>query len=95
MKIDTREFDQLMKELEKVPADSVKQAGVFFKKTTPIRSGNARSKTKTEVRASRIKADYPYAGRLDEGWSRQAPKGMSDPTIDYLEKIIDEKVGRM
>ena len=95
MKIDTKEFDRLMKELKKVPEQSVVKAGAFFKDKTPIRTGNARSKTKTEVRRTRINADYPYAGRLDEGWSKQAPKGMSDPTIAYLEQVIDEMVGRL
>ena len=95
MRIDTSEFDKLMRELAKVPSESVKQAGGYFKGITPKRTGNARNKTVTNERKSRIEANYPYAGRLDEGYSKQAPKGMSDPTIDYLENIINSKVGRL
>jgi len=95
MKIDTREFDALMKQLELIPAESVKQAGTYFKNITPVRTGNARNKTKTKTKESRIEANYAYAGRLDEGWSKQAPKGMSDPTVKYLSDIINSKVGRL
>ncbi len=95
MKIDTRQFDNLMKELKKIPVESVEEAGTYFKGITPKRTGNARSKTVTKKTKSRIEANYPYAGRLDEGWSKQAPKGMSDPTVDYLTGIINSKVGRL
>jgi hypothetical protein len=43
---------------------------------------------------NKIVADYGYAGRLDEGASRQAPEGMSDPTIEYIEQTIMPKVLR-
>jgi hypothetical protein len=52
-----------------------------FKSITPIDTGNARSKT--EFNVSRIEGNYPYAARLNEGYSRQAPSGMTDPTIEY------------
>lgn len=61
-----------------------------FLANTPIKSGNARrhtGKTKSE-----IIADYPYAKRLDNGWSRQSPGGMVKPAIqamrDYITKIL-------
>lgn len=54
-----------------------------FRETTPRRTGNAQSKT--ELRGTDIVADYPYAVRLEkEGWSRQAPEGMSEPTIEWV-----------
>lgn len=54
-----------------------------FRETTPIRTGNARSKT--DLQGNDIVADYPYAVRLEkEGWSRQAPDGMSEPTIEWV-----------
>lgn len=53
-----------------------------FKKSTPIRTGNARSKT--SLRQNEIQANYAYSVRLEkDGWSRQAPEGMSKPTIEY------------
>lgn len=59
----------------------------YFKKTTPIDSGNARKRTKKEG-ADTIFADYPYAQRLDKGYSRQAPDGMSKPMFEEIRKYI-------
>ncbi len=58
-----------------------------FRGITPKKSGNARRRTR--LQGSTIKADYAYATRLDNGWSRQAPKGMSGPTIEFMRKIVN------
>lgn len=60
-----------------------------FYRTTPVRSGNARSNT--DLRNNRIEADYDYAQRLDEGWSKQAPRGMTEPTIRYIKEYIKKQ----
>lgn len=57
-----------------------------FYSTTPIRTGNARSNT--DLRNNLIEANYPYADRLDEGYSKQAPRGMTEPTIEYVQRYI-------
>ena len=62
----------------------------YFVKVTPIDTGNARNKTK--LNGNQIDAQYPYAQRLDRGWSRQAPKGMTKPTIDYLRRYIQKQI---
>lgn len=63
------------------------QAHTQFVQETPIRTGNARSKT--DLRGTEIQANYPYAVRLEkEAWSRQAPRGMSAPTIDYIRQLV-------
>jgi hypothetical protein len=54
----------------------------FWVGETPVRSGNARRKTR--LRGDTISAEYPYAQRLDEGWSRQSPQGMSAPTERFI-----------
>jgi hypothetical protein len=59
-----------------------------FKKNTPIRSGNARRRTKLSGQS--IEADYAYAQRLNEGWSRQAPQGMVEPTLKWLRNRIKQ-----
>jgi len=82
--------DRLMKKLQKLPNHLIKKSGKFFKEVTPIDTGNARKKTRTV--SNTIKAEYPYAGRLDEGWSKQAPKGMSQPTLDEMDEIIEDFV---
>lgn len=71
------------KQLARVPND----AYTFFKAHTPIRSGNARSRT--ILKKDTIVGAYPYAQRLDNGWSRQAPDGMSRPTEAYIKKRLD------
>jgi len=66
------------KELQKLP----QRAYDKFRQETPIRSGNARNKTK--LKGKQIVADYPYAQRLDTGYSKQSPEGMTQPTEDFI-----------
>lgn len=58
----------------------------FMRSITPIQSGNARRKTRSNGNV--IQADYPYAKRLDEGWSKQNQIGLVNPTIAHLEELI-------
>jgi hypothetical protein len=58
----------------------------FMKSITPIKSGNA--KRNTNANGNMIEARYPYAKRLDEGWSKQNQIGLIQPTIDHLEELI-------
>lgn len=51
--------------------------------------GNARRKT--ILKDNEIFADYAYARRLDEGWSKQSPKGMIEPTIEAVQRYIKEQ----
>ena len=80
-------LDQIKKDFD--PTLIAKQAHTFFKSHTPVRSGNARSHTFQS--GNIIEADYPYAQRLDNGWSKQAPDGMSKPTIAYVLDLIKKK----
>ena len=58
----------------------------FFRDSTPIRSGNARRNT--HLTQDTIQADYAYATRLDNGYSPQAPAGMSKPTDQFMKDWI-------
>lgn len=71
------------KELSKVP----KQTYEFFKKKTPRKTGQARRKTILKG-GNTIVANYPYATALDEGHSKQAPKGMTEPTQEYWKALV-------
>lgn len=62
-----------------------------FVDNTPIRSGNARRNTK--LRGNIIDADYPYAQRLEEGYSRQSPKGMTEPTLEAVREYVYQQTG--
>lgn len=68
--------------------DSIpKQAFNYWVSITPKRSGRARQRT--ELRGNVIHAQYPYAERLDrEAWSKQAPQGMTIPTIEFVKKLF-------
>lgn len=86
LKVDTKEFARLS-QLTQTQFDKLKRdAHAFFVQTTPIRSGNARRNT--SLIGDRIVGNYPYAQRLDEGWSKQAPDGMINPTVEHIEKTL-------
>lgn len=59
-----------------------KEALVKYVELTPIKSGNARRNT--SLSGNSIIANYPYAERLDNGWSEQAPNGMTKPMEKWL-----------
>ena len=63
-----------------------KESHTEFVKLTPIDSGNARRRT--TLRGDTISANYPYAKRLDEGWSKQAPDGITKPWQAWLERRL-------
>lgn len=78
----TSSIKRVIAKLKLVPQDAL----VEFVKDTPIRSGNARRNTK--LRGSTIEANYAYAKRLDEGWSKQSPQGMTKPTEAFIKKRV-------
>lgn len=71
-------------EIRKIPEEALK----VFVKNTPERKGNAKRNTKLKNKKD-IVADYKYAQRLDEGYSQQSPKGMTEPTLEYIEQRYD------
>ena len=93
MKIDSKIFDKRMSKLEKVDTQAFNKTFPEYKKNTPIKSGNARRKTFKS--GLKFKSNYPYAGRLDEGWSKQAPKGFTSPSIDFFVKTLERLVGKI
>ena len=104
LKIDTNPVQSMFASVKDLEQDLITQGYTYFKSITPIGNpstwkskppagytpGNARRST---VKAQDgINANYPYAARLDEGWSRQAPRGMSDPTIAYMQQVFDKLI---
>jgi len=80
----TPSIRRIIRKLDDVPEEAYK----IFVKETPVDNGNARDKT--YLQGDTIVADYPYAKRLDEGYSKQAPKGMSEPMIKQVRKIVKQ-----
>jgi hypothetical protein len=86
--VSSKELTKLQKELKKIPQDAYQ----FFVAQTPIRSGNARRST--SLSNNTIVADYPYAQRLDDGYSTQAPRGMVKPTEAFVNRQVKKLTGK-
>jgi len=86
IKVDIGELSRLMERARKASDEVKVDAYQYFIEQTPKRSGNARSRTK--LQNDSIVADYAYSQRLNEGWSKQAPNGMVDPTVEHIEKTL-------
>lgn len=83
----TNNIDRRLKQLERELKAIPRKAHGFFKNKTPIKTGNARRKTNFRSPGT-ISAEYNYANRLNEGWSRQATEGMTKPTIEEIRRLI-------
>jgi hypothetical protein len=80
----TRSLDQIQKAIDELP----KEMYAVWLENTPKRSGNARNKT--SLQGKTISARYAYADKLDKGASKKSPKGMSDPTGDFIERYLKQ-----
>ena len=79
-----------MARLAKLFEDLPEKAHEQFVKNTPVRSGNARRNTR--LNDTKISADYPYSQRLEDGYSKQAPQGMIDPTEKWIQHEVDRRL---
>lgn len=84
-----RRLDKISRILD--PKNLSARAHKHFVSITPIDTGNARRSTVLEN--TDIVAAYPYARLLDQGYSKQAPDGMSQPTVDYIRDYIQQQTG--
>lgn len=85
--------ERLNKYLEVANQEKLAQVATdYFRKITPYRKGNARRNTYRQ--GNEVVANYPYAARLDDGYSNQAPRGMSVPTEEYLQQYIKNQLGK-
>lgn len=81
-------LDEIVKKTEE--KEITKVAFQTWRAETPVRSGNARRNTK--YKQDEIHANYAYAKRLDEGYSKKAPDGMSKPTIEAVRRYLKDEV---
>lgn len=95
IKVDTKQVDKLLDTLGDLPSDAMNKAYPYLKSETPKKTGNARRNTSHRSNSLKIKSKYGYAGRLDEGWSRQAPDGFTDPTIDFIQDYFDNQIRKL
>jgi len=75
---------RIQRELDQLPPGAAR----VWRDNTPVRTGNARRRTR--LQGDVIRADYPYAVPLDRGSSRQAPQGMSRPTLAWLRARLNQ-----
>jgi len=80
-----------LKQIEKeITAEAMAKEGyTYFRKVTPFRTGNA--KQNTFLNGDTIEATYPYARRLDEGYSPQARDGMTRPTVTHVQEWVKKQ----
>jgi len=88
LKLNKADLRRLEKNIDNAIADSMQDTFKYYRQETPVRGGNARNKTKFNKNRNSINSNYDYAGRLDSGWSKQAPKGFTKPSLNFLEKQI-------
>lgn len=88
--VDLSALNAKLKDMTDLSDKLMPQVYEHFRDITPIRSGNARQNT--HLQGNRIFADYPYAERLDQGYSNQAPDGMTQPTQEFLEQLVNKTV---
>jgi hypothetical protein len=84
---------KIQRNLSKLPLEAYQE----FRKNTPVKTGNARRKTR--LKGKTIEANYPYAEVLDKGrhmtrrgmrGSDQAPVGMTKPTEAFIKKRMKQ-----
>lgn len=93
MNIDLTKFKNKVSNLLSVETQLVDQIYRHFHDITPYKTGNARAHT--ILVKNRIVAGYPYAEKLDQGYSKQAPKGMTGPTEEFAKKIITQAIQKI
>jgi len=99
LKIDQSKMTAKINNLKKVVDQCMPEIYDYFERTTPIATGNARSKTYRQGKT--IYAEYPYAQVLDAGrgyrdgqmrGSEQAPNGMVKPTVEFAKDLITTRM---
>lgn len=83
-----RDTEKMFDNAEALAQQLTRDGYEFFVEQTPVKTGNARRNTR--LKGTTIDANYPYAEPLDQGRSRQSPKGMVKPTEQYLEQRLDQ-----
>lgn len=111
LKINDKQFTDLLRQAKKASEKSWIKAGEEFKRTTPKDTGNAKRKTKYNKK--KINANYDYAGVLDDGmfsttssnlptskvtkkgYSKQAPDGMTEPSVKKYNKELTTRLRKL
>jgi hypothetical protein len=102
MTVDVKKLTVTLTQLNQMIDQAMPAIYDKFVQTTPIDTGNARASTTRNNRT--INANYQYATVLDKGrsfrdgrmrGSKQAPQGMSQPTIDFAKQEIIKRIKQL
>ena len=88
----TADFEALGREVEKVFSRIASNTLTIAKQNTPIRSGRARrSWTEKPTRTGfEVQNSVPYIEQLEKGRSKQAPRGIIQPTTRAVSRKISQ-----
>lgn len=94
-------FNKMVQKAKQIKKYVMPRAYDYFKRITPIDTGNARRST--ILRNHVIYAKYKYAYVLDKGrhfdrgarGSNQAPDGMTEPTIDLMIDHVNDYIRKL
>jgi hypothetical protein len=95
IKVNDREVVDMFKELKDMPQFVMEKTYPYLKSRTPIKSGNARNRTRLEKDKSVIGSRYPYADRLDTGWSKQSPQGFTEPATKEIDNLVTDQIRKI
>ena len=86
----TLNIRSLERKVDSLIKDVAEQTFKTAKALTPVRSGRARDNwTKQDTRDGfEVENSVPYIGLLDKGSSKQAPRGISKPTVRKMTGYI-------
>lgn len=88
-KVNLTKFNKMVTNLRQNAKDLSQGAYQVFVDNTPENTGNA--KRKTRLSGDKIIADYNYSQKLDEGYSKKKPDGMTKPTEKWIEDELNRK----
>lgn len=93
----SRSIKDLSTQVKGLINDIKEQTYQTARSLTPVDTGYAKSQWKKRDQAKGFKVTNatPYIPFLDEGWSKQAPKGITKPTVRKMAGYIKTKSRRL
>ncbi len=85
--------NKLSKQVDRLLQDIKTKTYQTARSLTPVRTGYAKSqwRQKTQAKGFSVENRTPYIPYLDEGSSKQAPKGITKPTVRIMSRYIKSR----
>jgi hypothetical protein len=91
-RVEVTGINLVMRDIQRIVEHEIRQYAEDVQTTarakTPIKTGNARRNwNKRETKTGfEVENRVPYIERLDEGYSKQAPRGIVGPTLTEIKR---------